>query len=236
MITTLSLASKADRSRRLLTQRETGAKYRRTERAESSMEETRVPVFPPEIISNILKLSYVREDGKPLFLRPKDSSDPAYFTNMSIDAMRSRPRAYNPNSNQQPPRTKHSAPAINLLLVSKSFRKEGYAQFYRENTFSFSDGDHSDEILENLDLSKRQHIHRISFESQWELKIDLYPDMSGDIEFEFAMDWGNFETKALRRLPNIETIELRVRCTARHGAFIKRFHGFTWRANTGEKF
>jgi hypothetical protein len=213
-------------------QRETGVKVRHIERAMSSMDESRDPVLPFEIMSNILKLGLVREDGQHVFLRPLGSSDRAYIANMSIDA---RTSAYNPKSNEQPPRAKHDAPAINLLMVNKSTRNESYAHLFRENTFSFSDDDHSDDVLGYLNQSNKEHIHHVAFESQWELKVELHTDMNGDIVFEFAPDWGNFVTKALSKLPNVETITLRVRCTARQGSFIRRFKGFFWKTSAGEE-
>jgi hypothetical protein len=215
----------------LAKKRNTGAKARHIERAMSSIDESRDPVLPFEILSNILSLGLVRGDGKHVFLRPKDSSDTSYLAGLSVDTPSS---VSTPTSREYLPRVKHGAPAVNLLLVNRAFRNESYAHFYRENIFSFSDENHSDDVLGYLSQSNKEHIHHVAFESQWQLEVELHMDMTGEIVFEFIQDWGNFMTKALSELPNVETITLRVRCTARHGSFIRRFNGFTWKTNAGE--
>jgi hypothetical protein len=218
----------------LAKKRNTRAKAHHIERAMSSIDESRDPVLPFEIISNILRLGLVRGDGKHLFLRPINSSDKSYLAAMSFDAPSSI-IIYTPTTKENLPRVKHDAPAVNLLLVSRAFRNESYAHFYRENTLSFSDDEHSDDVLGYLSQSNKEHIHHVAFESQWVLNVELHMDMRGGIVFEFASDWGNFETKALSELPNLETITLRVRCTSRQGRFIKCFEGFTWKSNAGEE-
>lgn len=216
--------------------RNTRARAKRViaEQIAANTDDFRAPELPFEVIINILRLSLVREPGKTVFLRPSKSVHSAHIEQETIDTPIAKRRfAYNINSEEQPPLTEHNAPATNLLLVSKAWRNEAYNLFYGSNVLSFEDDDHFDDVLRRLDRQKIARIHHISFESQWELKVHLKPDLSGEVQHEFGLDWGHVMTQALWKLPNIQTITLRIRCTARHKEFIEIFRGFEWQMRSG---
>jgi hypothetical protein len=220
--------SKASKSGRSLRNTRTRTKRDGPAKVAEAAEQLRAPDnFPLEIVLNILRHILVCEGEKTVFLRPKKFLDQAYLIQSSIDCpTAARPYPYNDYSEEQPPMEKHTSPSINLLLVSKVFRDEGYNLFYRHNVFSFADDNHANDVFRRLDHEKRSLIRHVAFESQWGLQLSLDSDMSGKIDSQFNVEWGNYTTSALEDLPNIESITLRVRCTTHYTEFLERWGAF----------
>jgi hypothetical protein len=185
--------------------------------------------LPNDIISAILHFSHVREEEQPVFLRPKESHDKHYNNRQTIDKPAAKFRISHPHVTTgylRPPTPRHTAPSINLLLVNKLFRNEGYKRFYADNVFSIAGMNHADDILRLLDRDKRNHIRHVSLDSQREFKVGLGPDVLGKLDISVGTDWGDVIIDKMGAFPNIRTITLRIRCTARLGEFTQRFGGF----------
>jgi hypothetical protein len=229
-----SEGSKSSQGGRTL--RNTRTKTKRALRAEDNDQFDFFDEMPIEITSKILEHLHVSDGKDPLFLRPKNSLDPAYTSRCSLDTpVDMRTAYYNEHSYGQPPMEKHSSPDTNLLLVSRLFREVGYKLFYHNNVFNFSDDDHVDDVLRRLDIQKRSLIRHVSFESQWSLKLRLNPDMSGKIIADFDLDWGNYMTSALDHFPKIASIMLRIRWKTHYREFLLQFDdAFEWEQNHGK--
>jgi hypothetical protein len=59
--------------------------------------------------------------------------------------------------------------------------------------------------------------------------------MSGKIDSQFNVEWGNYITSALDDLPNIQSITLRVRCTTHYTEFLERWGAFEWDLSDSSK-
>jgi len=86
----------------------------------------------------------------------------------------------------------------------------------------------ADDVFSRLDRDKRSLIRHVAFESQWGLQLSLNSDMSGKIDTQFNVEWGNYITSALDDLPNIKSITLRVRCTTHYTEILERWGAFEW--------
>ena len=204
-------------------------KTEHVDRARPSVHRPRVPDLPADIISNILRFSHVRENGHTINIHPRRSFIKEHETRHNISGPRIRCRnAFERGRLELLPMKKDDMPAANLLLVNKLFRDEGLKQFYGNNVFSFIDDHDFSGTITSISQSKKDHVHHVAFEAQWSLKVDLKQDFSGEIEHEFAAEWGRCIMYELGELPNIKTITLRIHCVARYQNLLERYIGFTW--------
>lgn len=69
---------------------------------------------------------------------------------------------------------KFSTPRLNLFLVSRLFRDEGYKTFYGHNSFSLIDEDHGPALAQTI-AEKTNFIRHVALEQHWQLRVNVLP-------------------------------------------------------------
>ena len=203
-------------------------------KAAKSIHRSRIPDLPVEVISNILRLSHVREVGHNIMVHPRRSIIEEHKSRHCLPGARTRRRHASEQANlEMLAKAKFDLPAANLLLVNKLFRDEGLKQFYSNNVFSFVNDYTFSGNITSLSQTKKNHIRQVVIDSTWVLKLDLEEDLQGGIEWKIVRDHGRCIMNELLDLPSIATITLRVRCRAQLHHLLAEL-GFNWKMDNCE--